>query len=151
MTRLRISRTRPFFKYFLYIVVLFCAALIITNIFFGKSNNSSGTIITASVIGVLAFLAAYNERYASSIEFDDGNMYLISKKDIEEIPLKQVTGIKLTSNRVNNSHYWDVYYHDSSNSNHVIQILPKIKNFALFREKVKEINPEAEIKESIFL
>jgi hypothetical protein len=77
-------------------------------------------------------------------------MYLISKQTAEEIPLKQVTAIKLTSNRVNNSHYWDIYYNDGLNNNRIVQVLPKVKNFALFKEKVKEKNPEAEIKESIF-
>jgi len=83
------------------------------------------------------------------MEFDEKNMYLVNKKATEEIPLKQVTAIKLTSNRVNKSHYWDIYYYDSSNDNHVVQILPKIKNFTLFRERVKEKNPDSEIKEYI--
>jgi len=149
MTRLRITRIRLFSQYLLYIVIIFCLFLIITNTFSVQSNNNGGTIITASIIGLIALLAAFNEYYSPAIEFDDDNMYLIRKKGIEEIPLKQVTAIKLTSNRVNNSHYWDIHYYSSSNGNNVAEILPKIKNFELFREKVKEKNPEVEIKESI--
>lgn len=149
MTRLKISRTRPFFKYFLCIIILFCLFLIITNAFFGQSNNNGATVVTASIIGIIAFFAAYNEQHTPVMEFDEKNMYLVNKKATEEIPLKQVTAIKLTSNRVNKSHYWDIYYYDSSNDNHVVQILPKIKNFTLFRERVKEKNPDSEIKEYI--
>ncbi len=150
MARLRISRSRPFFKYLLLVVILFCLYLIIVNAFFGHSNTNSSTIITAAIIGIIALFATYNERYAPVIEFDDENMYLSNKTSNEEVPLKQVTAIKLTSNRINNSHYWDISYCDNSDNNYIVQILPNIKNFKLFRERVKEKNPQAEIKDSIF-
>lgn len=61
MTGLRISTGLPILKSYLYIVVLFWVFIITTNLFLARSDNSDnkdGIIITASVIGVIALLAA---------------------------------------------------------------------------------------------
>lgn len=147
MNRVGISRSRPLFKYLIYFVILFCLYLITVYTISGRSND---TIIIAGIICVIAIAAAYNEYYTSIIEFDDDNMYISKKRFKDEIPLKQITSIKLSSARVNQSHYWDIRYNDPGNGENSLQILPKFKNFSLFREKVKEKNPGVEITDSVW-
>jgi hypothetical protein len=147
MNRIRISRSRPLFKYLIYFIILFCLYLVIGYTISGRSND---TIIIAGIIGVIAIVAAYNENYTSIIEFDDDNMYISNKRFKDEIPLKQIVSIELSSARVNQSHYWDIKYNDLANGEHTLQILPKSKNFSLFKERVKEKNPSVEITDSVW-
>jgi hypothetical protein len=145
MNKITISRSRPLFKYVTFLITLFCLYVVVVNF-----KKDMGTVVAAGVIAILSFIASYREYYAVSIEFDDDNMYVSNKKFNGQIPLKRIAAINLTSNRVNQSHYWDIIYKDAKNDEHTLQILPKNKNFALFREKLKERNPDVEIKDSIF-
>jgi len=144
MNKTKISRSRPVVKYLAIIIALFCLYIMI-----GYRHNI-GTLLVAGVIAVISLTAGYQEYYAMTIEVDDENMYVSNRKFSGQIPLEQISAIKLTSNRVNQSHYWDIHYYDSSNNDHVLQMLPKRKEFNTFMDKVKEKNPNVEIKDTIF-
>ena len=144
MNKIKISRSRPVFKYLAIIIALFCLYIMI------MYRHNMGALLVAGVISIISLTAGYQEYYAMTVEFDDENLYLSNKKFSGQISLNQIVAIRLTSNRVNQSHYWDVHYYDSSNGEHIFQILPKKKEFSLFMNKVKEKNPGVEINDSIF-
>ena len=114
-------------------------------------GKDSGTTLTAGAIAVISFIACYREYYSLEVTFDDENMYVANRKFNNTVPLKQITAIKLTSSRIGDSHYWDIYYYDILNNNETTtSILPNYKKFALFKNKVAEKNPEVKITDSIF-
>jgi len=145
MSRIEISRRRPMFKYFAFFVTLFCLYILAQYI-----NKDKGTALIAGVIAVISFLAGYREYYSLVITFDDENMYVTSRKFKSTVLLKQITAIKLSSSRIGNSHYWDIYYYDSLNNETTTSVLPNYKKFALFKNMVLEKNPEVKITDSIF-
>jgi uncharacterized membrane protein YdbT with pleckstrin-like domain len=145
MNRIKISRSRPIVKYLAFVVTLFC--LYIMAMYIGKDT---GTTLTGA-IAVIFFIAGYRQYYSLEVTFDDENMYVTNRKFNNTVPLKQITAIKLTSSRIVNSHYWDIYYNDTPDNNETTtSILPNYKQFALFKNKVAEKNPDVKITDSIF-
>jgi hypothetical protein len=121
-------------------VALFCLYIISRNLNNGRSALIPGAIAAASLF------AAYKAYYASTIEFDDENMYVTNKRFDDVIPLKNVTAVKLTSLQVNQMHFWKICYYDSLNDKQTLSILPLYKGLNLFMTRVEEKNPGAEIK-----
>jgi hypothetical protein len=143
MNRLRITRSQPFVKYLMAFIALFCIYIIT------RYPTDSQTVLIAGAIAIVCLIIAYRSYYASIIEFDDENMYVRNKRTDDVIPLKNVSGVKLTAMEINRSHFWKICYYDSANDEKAIRILPIYKNLSLFMDKVKEKNPDVEIKDSI--
>jgi hypothetical protein len=142
MNRVRITRSRPVFKYFMILVTLFSLYILASYI------NDVETVLISGAVAATSFIAAYRSYYAAIIEFDDENMYVTGKRSDVTVPIENVASVRLTSIQFNAGHFWEIRYYDSLNDEQTLRLLPKYKNFSLFLEKVKQKNPEAEIKDS---
>jgi len=144
MERSRLSRSLQPFKYILGIIGLFCLYITIIYLHDGQ------TVLIAGSIAVVSIVVAYRIHYSAVIEFDNENMYLTAKGAGDEIPLKQVSAVKLTSFTVNRMPFWRVSYTDNNGDEQSVTFLPAYKSLGVFINKVKEKSPAAEINSSIF-
>jgi len=112
-------------------------------------HNDGTTIISAGIVGIIAFIIAYRSYYASTLEFDDENIYVSNKRGGDVIPLENVASFKLTSLQINNRHFWKLFYIDDIGADQSIKFLPRFESLDSFIDKVKMKNPKVEIRDSI--
>jgi len=143
MERSRISGNLQPFKYMLGIIGLFCLYITIIYLHDGQ------TVLIAGSIAVVTIVGAYKIHYSWVVAFDQEKMYLSGVGFSEEIALKQVSAVKITSFAINKMHFWKIVYTDNDNEERSVTFWPVYKTLGLFIDKVKEKNPAAEIKASI--
>lgn len=143
MKKMTLSRSMPFVKYLMGVITLFCIYVII------MYHNDRTTIISAGIFGIISFIVAYRSYYASTVEFDDQNMYVSNKRGDDVIPMKNITSFRLTSMQVNNQHFWEIQYVDDINDVQTLKFLPLSRNLDSFIDKVKVQNSNVDIKDSI--
>ena len=85
-------------------------------------------------------------RRIPSLEFDESNLYEIGKRQKRIIPLVNITTIKLTMTKIGYSNVWKLKYINDEGENKSLRFFPDYTNFELFKEYVKDKNPEVEIK-----
>ncbi|BAU52340.1 hypothetical protein [Mucilaginibacter gotjawali] len=144
MERSRLTRNLQPFKYELGFIGLFC--LYITIIYLTDYQ----TVLIAGPIAIISIFIAYKIHHSAVINFDNENMYLTAKGAYEEIPLKLVTAVKLTSFTLNKMHFWEIFFTDNNGDGRSVTFFPVYKTLGFFMDKVKEKNPSAETNNSIF-
>jgi hypothetical protein len=108
------------------------------------------TVLIAGSIAVIAIGGAYKIYYSWVVAFDQEKMYLSGVGFNEEIALKQVSAVKITSFAINKMHFWKIVFTDNDNEERSVTFWPVYKTLGLFMDKVKEKNPAAELNRSIF-
>ena len=129
MERIELTRSIQPLKYLLLIVAFFSIREI-----FSYHTTIIPDLIAAG-IAICSITLAYLIHNMSSIEFDDKTMFVSNRRFQEQIFLKNVIEIKLTSGSFNDSHFWKICYFQDTDEKRTIFILPK--NLAHFQENVK--------------
>jgi hypothetical protein len=114
-----------------------------------EMSGAMGLIFLFLLFGsLLVALGIYFVLDSTLLEFDEEFLYIIKRKETQQIPLANIYKIKRTALNINYSKFWKIEYRDNEGIDKVIRFMPKLfKNVVSnFKEKVKAHNPDVYIK-----
>ena len=119
------------------------AVLLLSWIAFGNINLKTKG---AYLIGIVAMILAYRYcKNAKQVEYDDENMFILSRNEEEVVPLENIIKIKLTMHSINYSNFWKISYTTFGGTVKSVRFLPN-SNFKIFKETVKLKNDSVKIR-----
>lgn len=139
MERLRISRKLQAIKYVLAAVILFSIYIL------WMYYNDAETVLACSAISAISAALFYLIHNAKTVEFDDNYMYITGREIDKAIPLDKIFKIKLTTININDQNMWKIGYLDGEIEK-AIRILPRLMEFAIFKQVVSAKNQGVAIK-----
>jgi len=108
-----------------------------------KRIKLSNSLIIAKILFVI-FLVFY---LPDKIEFDNSNMYIVSKKGKKEVSLGNITGIAVTRLSLNNSLYLIKIKYYYRGDEYTARFYPRrfSKSLNDFKNNVRNKNPRAKV------
>lgn len=125
---------------------LLLLALLVGTVRFATGDTNDSNRVLVPLLLMLPFgLAYYGLSKLKIVDFDTDNLYIKSGDVLKSIPLKNVSGIKMTMININETSFWKIKFTDDAGNQDSVRILPN-ENFEELKALVKELNKNVNVR-----